>query len=288
MGGGYPRYRLVNMPENRFGPPWEINFRKLLVERITPASGIASVAILNASSVSRARRIPCRAHRFLAFARGGQHSVKGWFRAEGCEQRIGEQIRVRAIVLLDRALQKMERGWFLAAVPEERSLVIPRLGIGFGGQSGFRFPRDTVKIRRWPQLQTRLQQIAVIARRRRHELHRLARFGNLPFPQKERWHDVCCPLRTRVQTDKICGAFRLTQFHECPSARTKEVIARIERERGVALTRRLLQHPGITIDIAHGKVGLGTLRTALDQRLRRLIRLAQFAALHAVGNQLSG
>ena len=69
-------------------------------------------AATHVDDLSLAGCIPCRSDRILACARSGQHFVKGWFRTEFCQQRIGQQIRVRAIILLDCALQKMERGLF--------------------------------------------------------------------------------------------------------------------------------------------------------------------------------
>src|SRR6266849_7430522 len=74
-----------------------------------------------------------RSYRLLASARGGQHFVKSCIGAEFCQQWIGKQIAMRAIVLFDRALQQMKSRLFLAAEREKRSLVIPRLRVGLGG-----------------------------------------------------------------------------------------------------------------------------------------------------------
>src|SRR5258708_6771466 len=68
-------------------------------------------------------------HCVLASARGDQHFVKSCIVAEFCQQRIGKQIFVRAIVLLDRALEHMESRLFLATEREQRSLVVPRLAL---------------------------------------------------------------------------------------------------------------------------------------------------------------
>src|ERR1700674_5241903 len=94
-----------------------------------------------------------RAHPLLASARGSQYFVKRNICAKFREQRIGKQIFVRAIVLLDRALEQMKRRLFLTTVREERSLVIPRLGVGIVGQTGFSFVGQLIKIRWWPPLQ---------------------------------------------------------------------------------------------------------------------------------------
>src|SRR5664279_2130782 len=84
-------------------------------------------AASNTNCVSRVLRIAGGTHRLLANARSGQHFVKGCICAEFCQQRIGKQIRMRAIVLLDRALEQMESRLFLATIRKKRSLVIPRL-----------------------------------------------------------------------------------------------------------------------------------------------------------------
>src|SRR6266849_9831633 len=101
---------------------------------------------------SMARRAG-RSYRLLASARGGQHFVKSCIGAEFSQQWIGEQIAMRAIALFDRALEQMKSRLFLAAEREKRSLVIPRLRVGLGGQAGFRFLRHPVQVRSGPQLQ---------------------------------------------------------------------------------------------------------------------------------------
>src|SRR5580658_3583151 len=75
-----------------------------------------------ASSVTR--RAVGRSHRLLASAGRGQHFVKCCFCAELCEQRIVEQIGVRAIVLIDCTLKQMESCLLFPAEREDRALVI--------------------------------------------------------------------------------------------------------------------------------------------------------------------
>src|ERR1700675_3573285 len=104
----------------------------------------------------------------------------------------------------------------------------------------------------------------MIARRGWHALHRLACFRNPPLAQKNGWHRIRGPLRTGIETDKILGPFGFAHLHERPGARTKSIVTRVERQRSVAFIRRLLQHPGITIDVAHHKMGLRTVWTTLD------------------------
>src|ERR1035437_1801405 len=60
--------------------------------------------------------------------------------------------------------EQMESRLFLAAERENCSLVMPRLRVRFGGHAAFRFLCHPIQIRGWPQLQARLQQVAVIAR----------------------------------------------------------------------------------------------------------------------------
>src|ERR1700746_3509093 len=55
----------------------------------------------NTKCVSLALRLGSRAHDLLASARRAQHIVKSCICAKFCEQRIGKQIFVRAIVLPD-------------------------------------------------------------------------------------------------------------------------------------------------------------------------------------------
>jgi len=76
----------------------------------------------------------------------GQHFVKGRVASKFCQQRIGKQIFVRAIVLLDGALEQVERRLLLAAIGKEDSLVVPRLRVGVGGLAAFGFLRHTVEI----------------------------------------------------------------------------------------------------------------------------------------------
>src|SRR5260370_8436277 len=82
-----------------------------------------------------------RSHCPLASARRTQQLVETCICAKLCEQRIGKQIFVGAIILLDRALEQMKRRLFLTTEREESSLVIPRLGVRIIGQTGFPFLR---------------------------------------------------------------------------------------------------------------------------------------------------
>src|SRR5438270_3779815 len=104
----------------------------------------------------------------------------------------------------------MESSLLFAAERKDRSLDIPGFGVGITGQIGCSTLRESIKICGWPQLQARLQQVAVVAWGNRHAFHRFPRFDNLSFAQKNRWRDIGSPLRPGVQTNKIRCARRLT------------------------------------------------------------------------------
>src|SRR5208282_1752218 len=124
------RIEIIRDPLGRF-------LRKQLADGKSISANRYSTSLRAAASkikwISPALRVACRPHRLLTIARGSQHFVKGCFCAELCQQRIGKQILVGAIVLPDRALQQMKSRLLLASVCEKRSLVIPRLRIGVSG-----------------------------------------------------------------------------------------------------------------------------------------------------------
>src|SRR5258708_22649639 len=117
----------------------------------------------------------------------------------------------------------MESSLLFAAERKDRSLDIPGFGVGITGQIGCSALRESIKIRGWPQLQARLQQVAMVAWRRRHALDGVPRFENFPFAQKNRWRDIGSPLRPGIQANKIGCARSLAEFHECPRARSKSM-----------------------------------------------------------------
>src|ERR1700674_3627644 len=85
------------------------------------------IAIFSVRTVVR-----LRSHCRLASARGGQHFVKSYICAQFCEQRIGKQMFVRAIVLLDRTLEQRESRLLPSTVCEGVALVIPLDRVGLG------------------------------------------------------------------------------------------------------------------------------------------------------------
>ena len=89
-----------------------------------------------------------------------------------------------AIILLDRALQEVQGGLLFAAISEKRSLVVPRLGVGLGGEAGFRFLRHSIQVRGRAQLKAGLQQVSAITRRGWHALHSFAGFFSFAFAEK--------------------------------------------------------------------------------------------------------
>jgi len=115
-----------------FGKP--LPFGSLYLTEPASARQRMRVSERNSStSASRALFAVGRAHCILARAGCGQHFVKGRVASKFCQQRIGKQIFVRAIVLLDGALEQVERRLLLAAIGKEDSLVVPRLRVGVGG-----------------------------------------------------------------------------------------------------------------------------------------------------------
>ncbi len=86
---------------------------------------------------------------------------------------------------------------------------------------------------------------------------------------------------------EVHGAVCLAHLEEGPGAGTEGEVPRIERTRRVALLRGLIEHPGVAKHVAQSKVSVGALRTPTYQIRGSVVSAAQFAALHAVCNQVA-
>jgi len=191
---------------------------------------------------------------------------------------------VRAIVLLDGALEQVERRLLLAAIGKEDSLVVPRLRVGVGGwllSASCAIRSRSVRA----QLEARFQQIAAITGRYRHTLTASRRRQScLRAAAARASHRPPIPTASRRMNRQPVG---LSQLHECPGAGAERIVSGIERQGHVAFIGRLFEHSGITIHNADGKMGWA-LSGGVSPFPARLICLPEFAAFQVVGDQLAG
>src|SRR3989442_9770956 len=98
----------------------------------------------------------------------------------------------------------------------------------------------------------------------RDALYSLSCFFDPALSKKDRGYHPGRPFRTRVQPNKIHRPLDSALFEKSPGARTKRVIPRIQRQRGVTLTRGLIQQTGVAKDVGQSEMGLRTLGSAFD------------------------
>src|SRR5207237_3603410 len=94
------------------------------------------------------------------------------------QQRVRKQVRVCTVILFDPRLQHVKGRILLAAIGEDRSLIIREFWIWIRGPAGFRVMGQAVEFGWRPESEASFHEITMIVRTSRHVLHSLTCLGH--------------------------------------------------------------------------------------------------------------